>query len=334
VGYQGKINAAYECGQETHFNQPGYPKGGMGLLEKIVHDNLGVNINYYALINYTAFKDSVNAVGGITINLQTGDPRGIYDPTFDWECHYTCHKVDFPNGNLTLNGDQALDLARARGDFGGYGAGNDFGRTQRQRQMLVAIKNKALSAGTFSNPIALTKLMDTVGNNVHTDFKPAEVHRLFDLGKDINSNDIQSEGLTTDNYLTSYTSGGQSALAPKTGVDDFSDIQAYLKRILSSDPAAQEDAHIVVLNGSDHAGLASTQAQQLSNTFTVDNIGNAGGTYQTTEVFDLTGKKPAARSRLEQTYHVTAKSKKDLPPSEQGYDSDFVIILGNDVVSQ
>src|SRR5581483_1704119 len=105
-GYN-KINAVYEFGQNDNFSENGYPNGGMGELEKIVSQKLAIPIDYYALINYTAFKQSVDAVGGVSINIQSHDPRGLFDA-------YTHLKL--PNGNVTLNGQQALDLARARGD--------------------------------------------------------------------------------------------------------------------------------------------------------------------------------------------------------------------------
>ncbi|HUA13345.1 MAG TPA: LCP family protein, partial [Candidatus Sulfotelmatobacter sp.] len=77
-GYN-KINAAYEDGQADNFSASGYPNGGMGQLEQIVSQKLGIPIDYYGLIDYTAFKDSVNAVGGIRVDIQSSDPRGLYD---------------------------------------------------------------------------------------------------------------------------------------------------------------------------------------------------------------------------------------------------------------
>jgi LCP family protein required for cell wall assembly len=78
-GYS-KINAAYEYGQSENFSAAGYPDGGMGLLEQTLTQDFGVQFNYYSLINYSAFEDAVNAVGGVTVNIQSSDPRGLYDP--------------------------------------------------------------------------------------------------------------------------------------------------------------------------------------------------------------------------------------------------------------
>jgi LCP family protein required for cell wall assembly len=233
-GYQ-KINAAYEDGQAENFSAAGYPNGGMGLLEQIVSQKLGVPIDYYALIDYTAFRDAVNAVGGISVNIQSSNPYGLYDPSIDYTTGGPL--VDLSNGVHALNGEQALDLARARGDaYGSYGFPQaDFDRTSNQRLMLVALKNKALSIGVLSNPIKLGNLFDSLGNNVKTDFTVSDARRLYDIGKKVNSSQIKSVGLNNVNgqdLLQSYTANdGESALIPAAGLNDYNAIQAYLQQI-------------------------------------------------------------------------------------------------------
>src|SRR5262249_37731197 len=67
-----------------------YPNGGMDLLQEVVQDNLGLTIDYQALVNYGAFRDLVNAVGGITIIIKSDDPRGIYNPSLDYTTRHCC----------------------------------------------------------------------------------------------------------------------------------------------------------------------------------------------------------------------------------------------------
>jgi LCP family protein required for cell wall assembly len=234
-----KINAVYKYGEDGKFNEPNYATGGMGALEKVVSEDFGVTIHYYALINYTAFRDAVNAVGGIDVNIASTDPRGLYDPSRDWTSRTYAPLVKLSNGTHHLDGQQALNLARARGDtYGAYGyAQSDFTRTANQRLMLLALKDKAASAGVALNPIKIASLLDSFGNNVTTDFHTNEVRRLFDITKKIPSNNITSVGLNSvngKNLLKSYTApGGQSALIPALGRDDYSDIQAYLQQLMT-----------------------------------------------------------------------------------------------------
>ncbi len=219
-----KINSVYEDGQTQNFSEPGYASDGMGLLEKVVNQDLGISSQYYALIDYTAFKDAVNAVGGVTITISSPDPNGLYDPYAN---------LRLPNGVVTLDGQQALNLARARGDGpGAYGFPQaDFDRTQHQRQLLVAVEQKALSVGVLSNPVKIGELADSIGNNVQTDFKTDNVQALYSIVKKININKIQSLSFSESgsNALIQgyYTPDGQDALIPTAGIDNFSAIQAY-----------------------------------------------------------------------------------------------------------
>ncbi len=241
-GY-GKINEAYEDGESDHFSQAGYAAGGMGLLEQVVEQDFGLSSDYYALVNYAALRDAVNAVGGVTVNIQSSDPRGLYDPSPDLDNNRQ-PLVRLSNGEHTLNGVQALGLARARGDhYGSYGfAASDFERTANQRLLLLALKDKASSLGVLSNPITVGNLFDSLGNNVKTDFKLNEVRRLVTILKKIPSSKLTSEALTMPNgtnYLTSETNSyGQSVLVPKAGPDDYSAIQAFVQQLVSAEATA------------------------------------------------------------------------------------------------
>lgn len=235
-GY-GKINETFQDGESDNFSESGYADGGMGLLEKVVYQNFGIQSNYYALVNYTALRDAVNAVGGIDVTIDSSDPRGLYDPSKDLSTRLPL--VRLSNGVHTLDGQAALNLARARGDsYGSYGYGrSDFTRTENQRKILIAIKDKASSSGTLANPIKVGQLFDSFGNNVQTDMKLAEAKRFYELIKKVPSSDIASASLSngTDvNLLQSYTNRyGQSTLIPAAGIDDYSDIQAYVQKLIS-----------------------------------------------------------------------------------------------------
>jgi LCP family protein required for cell wall assembly len=228
-----KINEAYQDGERANFREAGYAKGGMGLLQKTIGQHFGMKFHYYALVNYAALKEGVNAVGGVTITINSSDPRGLYDPGPDLLNNYK-PLVDLPNGKVTLNGAQALGLARARGSsYNSYGFGtSDFARTEHQRQLLLGLKSKASSASTLANPVKMGKLFDTLGNNVETDFEVSEVRRLYEIMKEIPNSRIKSVSLNDANdvnLLQSYrTRSGQSALVPAAGIDDYTAIKQYL----------------------------------------------------------------------------------------------------------
>lgn len=339
-GHQ-KINAAYVVGDSNNFTAGGYPSGGMGELEQIVSQDLGITINYYALIDYSAIRQAVDAVGGIDVTIKSNDPRGLYDPSIDYATNGPLVKLT--NGVHHLTGQQALDLGRARGDaYNSYGfAASDFDRTQHQRQMMVALKTKTESVGVLANPAKLSSLSDAAGNNIKTDFNLSEVHRLYDLSKQINNNDIQSLSLNNingKNLLASYTSSdGQAALIPAAGIDNFYDIQAFIKKQMSSDPMVQEGANVAVLNGTSVSGLAMrVQGRLLTQNIEANSVGDAlssAAIRPTTTIIDNSlGKKPATLAALMKLF---GKNVTSTNPYARAYPtSDFIIVVGVDQATQ
>lgn len=220
-GYS-KINAAYVYGEQDNFSKTGYADGGMGLLEKTVEDSLGIRSNYQALINYTAFKDLVDAVGGVAVNIQSSSPNGFYDPNTN---------LKLANGTTKLDGQTALNLARARGEgYGSYGfTQGDFTRTQNQQQILLALK---AAAGSGLNLGKVSNIANALGNNVKTDLELNEIKTLYTILKDYDAASIKTITLNDvggSNLLVSYTApGGQSVLIPAVGISDYSAIQAAL----------------------------------------------------------------------------------------------------------
>lgn len=229
-----KINEAYQRGEDEGFNEAGYAPGGMGLLQKTVSQKFDIPIDYYALINYTAFKDAVNAVGGVDITIDSGNRYGIYDPYAN---------LKLPNGRVHLDGQTALNLSRARGAGpGSYGVASDYDRTTYQRNILLAIKDKATSTGVLANPIKLGNLLDAGGKNVKTDLTLGNLRRLNNLTQGMDTNNIKSVGLDEYNgvrYVVGYTApGGLSTQIPAAGLNNYTQIQALIKELLNSQPAS------------------------------------------------------------------------------------------------
>lgn len=338
VGHQ-KINDAYVVGKARHFAENGYANGGMGQLEQVVHDNLGLNIDYYALVNYSALREAVDAVGGIDYTVNSVDKRGLYDPNIDYVTNKPLVKLS--NGVHHLNGEQALDLSRARGDsYRSYGfPQSDFDRTQHQRELLTLLKTKAVSAGVLSNPAKLSSLSDAIGGNVKTDLSLGEVRRLYDLTKDIVGSSLSSVSLNNvngKNYLANYTSfDGQSALIPAAGIDNFGDIQSFIRRLGSHDPVVQEAARVVVLNGTNTGGLAgSVKTTLIAKNINVTEIGDAKANQTTSSIIDLT---PGGKGKTGTKKFLMSQFGNNVTtvnPYGKLYDADFIIVAGADQVTK
>lgn len=327
AGGHGKINSVY-------------PDSGMKGLATVIEDELGLPVHYNALVNYRAFKDLVDAVGGITITIKSEDPRGIYDPNLDYTSARCCALAKYPNGPVKLNGKQALNLARARGDGGGYGfPQGDFDRTQHQRQMLLAIKERASSPSVIANPVAISNLVSAVGSNAKTDLQLSEMQTLFKVMKKVDDSKIDSYNVNTlkgpgTTMLANYSApGGQSALIPAAGIDDYSEIAAQIKKTFTSSPVAKEAAEVVVLNGTELPGLAKLESNKLDEKgLNVILKANGSTTTKTVIVDNTKGGKPATLKYLKQRYSTTVTTNTQL---STGYpNADIIILLGNDVATK
>ncbi|MEK7499108.1 MAG: LCP family protein, partial [Patescibacteria group bacterium] len=93
--FYSKINAVHAYGESQKKNN------GPELLEKKVEEITGLSIHYFARVDFTAFKKIVEAVGGVNIHIENG-----FTDYF--------HKIAFPTGTETMNGDRALAYVRAR----------------------------------------------------------------------------------------------------------------------------------------------------------------------------------------------------------------------------
>lgn len=332
VGNQGKLNAVYFCASDDGQQE----ELGAAALQRKAGEITGLDIQYYAHLNFTAVVDAVDAVGGVNVTIESSDPRGILDRNFDWRCNYQCYYVNYQNGeNAHLDGEHALALARARNAAGGYGlAGGNFDREKNQQLIIKALREKALSAGTLTNIGKVTGLIDALGNNLRTNIETKEVRTLMDLASTIESDKIMSLSLVEEENMM-VTTGmylGQSVVRPVAGLLEYSEIHSYVRTQMSSQPHVKESPVVMVLNGSGIAGAAQKVADQLEvEGFSVLSVGNAPeGSYARREVYTRLGdgEKPASTSRLQQIYSgVTFKTSP--PPVSVMGDVDFVIIVGS-----
>jgi polyisoprenyl-teichoic acid--peptidoglycan teichoic acid transferase len=332
-GHQ-KINASNDI---SRFSAPGYPSGGMGELEQQVHDKLGITSDYYILVNNQAYVDAVNAIGGIDVNIQSPDPRGLYDPNVD---KANGGPVNITNGWHHLDGLQALGLVKARGDSSlSYGFPNsDFDREAHARQVMVAIKDKTKTSGVLANPYDVTQLFNSISKNVQTDVTVNDIQSFYNVMKKVSDNSIKSMSVQSINgvkLLTGAFIDNLDVEEPSAGLDNYSQIQAFVSNLYSSSAVAQEGATAVVLNGTNTTGLAKQEENTLSSAgFDVASIGSTSSMYSSGMIIDQShGKDPAAKQALQKQFPNATVTTSTTSPAEaaeaRAYSSvDFVVVLG------
>ncbi len=253
-----KINAVYNSAKEQALyknakDTAAAEKAGIDATEKVVEDYLGVKINYYAMVDFTAFEEAVNILGGITVNL----PEPYSDPTMKIGKKY----LNLPAGPNQLDGGTALGLARSR-----YGAERgDFDRGRNQQLVIIGIKDKLLSMGTFGNPLKVSQLITTFGNRVQTNFSTDDLMRLYELSKNIPNENITNVDLAMKGEAVVQTGaiGGQSVVYPIAGVNDYSEVKKFVRLKLKDGFIIKENPTIIVLNASGKSGAATKRAEEL-----------------------------------------------------------------------
>jgi polyisoprenyl-teichoic acid--peptidoglycan teichoic acid transferase len=330
VGNQGKINAVYFCASNDGQDEA----AGAAALQRKAGEIVGLDIQYYVHLNFTAVVEAVDAVGGVDVKVESNPPgMGILDRNFDWKCNYQCYYVRYDDGEVAhMDGEHALAFARARNAQGGYGlAQGNFDREKNQQKVITALREKALSVGTLTNLGSVTGLLNALGNNLRTNIETKEVRTIMSLASDIPTSSINGLSLVggeDGDLVTTGSYNGQSIVRPVAGLMVYTEIHDYVQRNVNANPVTREEPHVTVLNGGRAAGIAQTEADRLADEgFIIDVVDNAAdGTYERVEIYQLTAEKTASAQKLAELYGVTVKTT--TPPVSVVGETDFLIILG------
>lgn len=207
-----KINEAYEMGEKN-----GDWGKGLEYSKEAVSDVIGLKIHYAASVDFEAFREIINTLGGITITL---------DKPFSEKNQFEEGIVDLPAGKQVIDGDTALLFVRAR--F----SSSDFDRAKRQQQVLLAIKEKAFSLGVLSNPMKVISMLNSIGNHIRTDAELWEIQELAVLTKKIELSNAKRKVFSTEKDGLLYASrdaNGSYILLPEGG--NFDKIREACKNI-------------------------------------------------------------------------------------------------------
>jgi LCP family protein required for cell wall assembly len=308
-----KVNAAHATGEANGFHESGYPDGGPGLLQKTLEQTLDIPIHYYLRVDFDGFLQAIDAVNGISIDV----PESVCDYKIAWEYGFSC----IESGKQDFDSNKALFYARTRAT-----ARSDFDRGERQRLLLLALQQKVLSLGTFSNPLKMSSLLDAAGSHVRTNLQIGEMLRIYEIGETIKSENVVSAEIVE--YITS-AGDGTTDYVPKGG--SFEELQKYIRSIFVDGFIKQEGAIVDVLNGTDVIGAATQVADDLASYgYTLGFVDDAPDTgYTATRLYDMNGDNPFTKRYLEQRFGTFVLNSRDLPSGVTS-EADFVLIIGQD----
>lgn len=169
------INAAYPIGEKQLGK--GY---GAALAKQTVSELLGFDIDYFMMVNFDGFKALIDRLGGVYIDV----PQTIIDPAYPTE-NYGTIKVRFDAGRQLMDGEHALIYARTRH------ADNDFGRIQRQQQVLMAVFQRVRDQGLLSQLTSLDDYTDALRDHIRTDMPRSQMLSLASIAPRFDANSIE-----------------------------------------------------------------------------------------------------------------------------------------------
>lgn len=312
-----KINAAHAYGEKRS------PGSGPDLAKETIEDALGITIHYYVRLDFSGLQQVVDSLGGVTVDVE----NSFCDYNYPAERKGDTSKVCFTKGVQTINGVKALQYSRSRHALGPEGS--DFARSRRQQKLILAIKEKALSANTVFNPKRVLELLSTLGDHVKTDFQIQELARLYEISHDVDKSKIISRSFdnSAEGLLTSSSGAAGYVLVPRTG--NFKEIQEVVKSIFNVAYVREEKAQIEIYNGTWNEAIYSKLVTSLENDgyLITDQDGATNRTNATTQIIDLSGGKALKTIKaLEQKFKV--KSTQGTPTEESEFD--IKVIVGRD----
>jgi len=193
-----RINSPMVLGE---YQRPGY---GPTLMMQSVQLNLGIRVNDYVAVDFKAFMDIVDAIGGITVETD----YTINDPQYP-DMNYGYDPFYLAPGVHNLNGYDALRFARTRhGD-------SDINRARRQQQVIYAVRDKVLDLDMVPQLlIQAPTLWSSLSENIYTGLSLEQIIQLGLFVKDVPLENIEM-GVIDFQYLQSYTTPeGASVLIP------------------------------------------------------------------------------------------------------------------------
>lgn len=249
-----KINAAFAVGNDDK-KYPQKPSeftgvGGGGRMAKVVvSEILGIEVDYFAAVNFSGFIAGLDALGDLSVYVPVTFDDEFYpiegkeDETCDksaediealtatmsgytLEQEFTCRyeQLHFDAGPQTMDAELALKFVRSRHSLQ---HGGDFGRSQRQQALLTAVKNRLLS------PSGLVRLVPTLlqlSKYVQTDITSDKITEIVTTHEGLSEYELTTVRLTDDNALKqSYSTDRQYILVPTSGQGDWTSVREFFQ---------------------------------------------------------------------------------------------------------
>jgi LCP family protein required for cell wall assembly len=242
-----KINTAYRFGELYK-----YPGGGPGLAIKTVEGTIGVPIDYYAQIDFGAFINFIDLIGGVKLEIKEPIELEVIGKRVD---------VYIEPGVHVLGGDIALAYARAR-----HTGGGDFERAERQQQVIMGIRDRLLNPKIFSILMNnAPQIYNELTQGIDTNLPLEDAIKLAFLAVQIGDEGVKRAILDESVFVYGRSPDDLSILIPlpdkiRSIRDDIFATGGAFTPLMTGDPLALmqlENAAIAIKNGTYNADIGN-----------------------------------------------------------------------------
>jgi polyisoprenyl-teichoic acid--peptidoglycan teichoic acid transferase len=253
--YAGKINSWWSTAKANPRLFPGSDATRpYTALKDIIGNLYGIPISYYVEVNFTGFVKVVDALGGVTVNVQVP----VLDDNYPL-ARGDLQRLYIPAGLQHMDGSDALQYSRSR-----HGS-TDFDRGARQQRVLVSLRRETDIAQLVPQLDTLTAALKS---SVRTDIPRELVPRLLGLAQGVDTRSFRSVIFTPPFYQTEFLNSPRGYIIEP----NISRIRAAVREAFTVDPnaaaardaIAQEGATVWVLNGTSQFGEATRVAEYLT----------------------------------------------------------------------
>jgi LCP family protein required for cell wall assembly len=257
-----RLNLADNIGEAER-----YPGGGPGLLRATLEKNLGITFDHYIRIDFAGFIEMIDALGGIDVDVRC--PTELWVPDMKSPGEYQLFRT-IPAEMQHMDGELALIYCRCRAHT------PVFDRDRRQREVLLAIRNRVLELGISGLLPKLFDLLESMRYNVQTDLQPADMLALAQLLPHIPPQNINQRIIDLEVAPQSTSREGSWVMLP-----DRKLIKELMEGRMSpptweESTLAAEGVRIGVENGTAIGGLSAQIADRLrSRGYHVVEVGKA-----------------------------------------------------------
>lgn len=219
-GNYAKINTVYPVASKYNAD----PVAGGDAVAQKVSLVTGLDIKYWMTINFAGFRDFINAIGGVDVNVPDAF-KANYPANDDPTINASWKTVQFTKGLHHMDGETAIEYARARYVIDNPAEGTDFARSARQQIIMKAALTKLKDWHTWPS---FFSALDALKQTMYTNLSLADL-AMFALKMDLNN--AHRVGLSFSNVLVNDTSpDGQDILLPKN--NDWNAIKTYINQQL------------------------------------------------------------------------------------------------------